>query len=218
LNKGTTFNFYANIIYLKKNIYNIYIYKMSDSEIFVTDEKPIEEKPVALTKTGRKKRTMSKEAKEALLERLRLGRVKAKEKRAEARKKKVEEVILDDDDESETFFNDKINEHKEEQKKAKGKFIKNAKQKKYKEYIDLRVQEEFKKLNRQKKEMKAPKIEQKSVATPEVKVNILPSIPEFKSENYNNNQKKEEPKKEPIVVKPPVKIIKSPYKKKRAWA
>ena len=97
----------------------------NENEIFITnDAEPVNVEPIK--KTRPKRGPMNEEAKKELLERLRLGRVKAKEKRELLKKEKLEEVIIDDDvetTENDNFFNEKIQEEDAKASKKKGKII-----------------------------------------------------------------------------------------------
>tara|TARA_R110002126_G_scaffold273590_1_gene418186 strand:- start:78 stop:668 length:591 start_codon:yes stop_codon:yes gene_type:complete len=194
----------------------------NENEIFITNEEPVNAEPVnaePIKKTRPKRGPMDDEAKKALLERLRLGRAKAKEKRDLLKKEKLEEIIIDDDTENtenDNFFNEKIQEEDVKATKKKGKIINNKKQEKYKNYIDLRIKDEIQKMNRIKKpKMKDPIIEKPSVAQEVAKVNIMPTNQE--AESIKNNTPKikllqVQPKKEPEKRK-----IRSAYRSKKAW-
>ena len=211
----------------------------TENEIFITNDEPVNIEPVnaepvnaePIKKTRPKRGPMDDEAKKALLERLRLGRVKAKEKRDLLKKEKLEEVIIDDESETtenDNFFNEKIQEEDVKASKKKGKIINNKKQEKYKSYIDLKIKDEISKMNRIKKpKMKDPIIEVPSIPQEVAKVNILPTIPESEVIK-NNTQKIEKPRIKLLQVepkkvlvekeKPPEKRkIRSAYRSKRAW-
>ena len=211
----------------------------TENEIFITNDEPVNIEPVnvepvnaePIKKTRPKRGPMDDEAKKALLERLRLGRVKAKEKRDLLKKEKLEEVIIDDDTETtenDNFFNEKIQEEDAKASKKKGKIINNKKQEKYKSYIDLKIKDEISKMNRIKKpKMKDPIIEVPSIPQEVAKVNIMQTIPE--SEVIKNSKVQTEkpkikllqvqPKKVLVEAKkePEKKKIRSAYKNKRAW-
>ena len=179
---------------------------MDNSEIFEIDtsDQPLE------IKTKQKKQ-MTPEKKQELLDRLKLGREKAKAKRAALKKEKEKETdtepLLESRTELETTESNvfttvmDISNEKEKVKKVKAKrgaIIDQQTKSKYKDYIDSKVSElinekisSVKKNRKPKDEMRAAIIEKPSVQQP--------------------------PPLKPKVVEPPPRKVISTFSRKLPW-